>query len=293
MSSTKLKLLALVSMLVAHFYDYIPETPLVYGWIGRLAFPLFLFAGVWGFHYTSNRKVYLFRLYIFSIITNIVFTIIESFFNYNTLDNNIFRTYFTMCVFILLIEAYLHNNENFNKYLAYYSIWQLVWIIIIQNFHGSGVLNNFNFLYTLTGSIFNLEGGLVFVILGVSLYFTKHSKLSLSIAYLFFCFSYTTITLTNLIPRLIKFFHDRYNLFGELVDIFFQHIVGISPVSTTGFSIHSLLFNEYQWMMIFALPIMLLYNNKSGKGYKYMFYLFYPLHLIIIYSIGAVSSKLL
>lgn len=122
MSSTKLKSLALVSMLVVHFYDYIPETPLVYGWIGRLSFPLFLFAGVWGFHYTSNRKVYLFRLYIFSIITNIVFTIIERFFNYNTFDNNIFRTYFTICVFILLIEAYLHNNENFKKYLAYYSI---------------------------------------------------------------------------------------------------------------------------------------------------------------------------
>lgn len=134
MSSTKLKLLALVSMLVAHFYDYIPEAPLVYGWIGRLAFPLFLFAGVWGF-------------------------------------------------IIQVIEKYICLDFI---YLAYYSIWQLVWIIIIQNFHGSGVLNNVDFLYTLTGSIFNLEGGLVFVILGVSLYFTKHSKLSLSIAYLFF-----------------------------------------------------------------------------------------------------------
>jgi hypothetical protein len=44
--------------------------------------------------------------------------------------------------------------------------------------------------------------------------------------------------------------------------------------------------NHYQWMMIFALPIMLLYNGKRGKGLKWFFYIFYPVHIVILYWIG-------
>ncbi|MBC6971301.1 conjugal transfer protein TraX [Bacillus sp. Xin] len=49
-----------------------------------------------------------------------------------------------------------------------------------------------------------------------------------------------------------------------------------------------------QWMMVFALPFILLYNGARGLNNaftKYMFYIFYPVHLWIIYTIGYFVSK--
>ncbi|EDZ53327.1 MULTISPECIES: TraX family protein [Bacillus] len=49
-----------------------------------------------------------------------------------------------------------------------------------------------------------------------------------------------------------------------------------------------------QWMMIFALPFFFLYSGERGVNNsltKYMFYIFYPVHLWIIYTIGYFVSK--
>jgi hypothetical protein len=41
---------------------------------------------------------------------------------------------------------------------------------------------------------------------------------------------------------------------------------------------------EFQWMMIAALPLIMLYNGERGKhSLKYLFYIFYPLHIWILY----------
>lgn len=45
--------------------------------------------------------------------------------------------------------------------------------------------------------------------------------------------------------------------------------------------------SNFQWMMVFALPFMLLYNGKRGAGLKYLFYIIYPTHLVLLYLIGA------
>lgn len=41
-----------------------------------------------------------------------------------------------------------------------------------------------------------------------------------------------------------------------------------------------------QWMMVFASIFILAYNSEKGKGYKNFFYIFYPLHIYILYIIG-------
>lgn len=43
---------------------------------------------------------------------------------------------------------------------------------------------------------------------------------------------------------------------------------------------------NYYWMVIGALPFIMLYNGKKGKGFKYFFYIFYPVHIYIFYIIG-------
>ncbi|MBC8569791.1 conjugal transfer protein TraX [Zongyangia hominis] len=44
-----------------------------------------------------------------------------------------------------------------------------------------------------------------------------------------------------------------------------------------------------QWMMVFAIVPLLLYNGKRGRNtpfVKYLFYVFYPLHIWVLYLIG-------
>lgn len=43
---------------------------------------------------------------------------------------------------------------------------------------------------------------------------------------------------------------------------------------------------EYQWMMIAALPFIMLYNGERGRhSLKYLFYTFYPLHIWVLYTL--------
>lgn len=43
-----------------------------------------------------------------------------------------------------------------------------------------------------------------------------------------------------------------------------------------------------QWMMIFAIIPILLYNGQKGRGMKYFFYIFYPAHIWILYIVASV-----
>lgn len=50
---------------------------------------------------------------------------------------------------------------------------------------------------------------------------------------------------------------------------------------------------DYQWMMVFALPLFLLYNGKKGRSTKlskWIFYVFYPLHLTVIVLIARFAT---
>ncbi len=43
----------------------------------------------------------------------------------------------------------------------------------------------------------------------------------------------------------------------------------------------------WQWYSLLALPLLLLYNGKRGKyKMKYFFYIFYPVHMVIIYALS-------
>jgi len=50
---------------------------------------------------------------------------------------------------------------------------------------------------------------------------------------------------------------------------------------------YAILYMNIQWAMILALPLMLLYNWQKGKySLKYLFYVFYPAHLWILYFLS-------
>lgn len=48
-----------------------------------------------------------------------------------------------------------------------------------------------------------------------------------------------------------------------------------------------------QWFALLSLPLLALYNGKRGKlKLKYLFYFYYPLHLVAIYGVGLVRMLL-
>jgi len=279
MSNNKLKILALFFMLIDHIGGFIPGLPVYLHWIGRLSAPIFISCLTWGFTYTSNKKNYLIRLYIASLIMAIIQRWIH-------IDNNFFRTLLSVCIIISLIDFYRNKDENFKKYLWIYLTWQIFSIsICIFSISVIWPSNEFilYFLPALLGNVFYLEGGLVFVCLGVLIFLSKNNKKTLAIGYTGFCAIYFAVTVTSFLPR----FLGKLNYWGltfssDTITYILDTIIGLSPMNMGG----SMFFKNYQWMMIMTLPFLLAYNGKRGKQMKYFFYIFYPVHIVILFYLG-------
>lgn len=57
-------------------------------------------------------------------------------------------------------------------------------------------------------------------------------------------------------------------------------------VISTGFNFTHLFSDNYQWMMVFSIFLIALYNGQRGKGSKYFFYIFYPAHIYVLYILS-------
>ena len=56
-------------------------------------------------------------------------------------------------------------------------------------------------------------------------------------------------------------------------------------------SFHDLIFKYFEWMEIFAAPLMLCYNGQRGNGSKYLFYVFYPTHIYLLYALSVIFYR--
>lgn len=253
MSSTTLKILALILMFVDHIAQFIPGMPIWFHWIGRLSAPLFIYTMVWGLHYTHDRKKYLKRMYFFgaamSVSNLILNNIIKS--PYSPITNNIFVMFFLIGVIVSIKEYKKENPLEGKKMMIKFIIFQFLSTIICILRSMFVPLDNPIMLFSgLFPNLIFCEGSFIFVFLGVIMYYFKDTKIKTVNAYGIFCVAYFLITLA------------------------------------AGSNLNHLLFVDYQWMMIAALPFMLCYNGKKGAGLKYLFYFFYPVHIVILYLIG-------
>ena len=55
--------------------------------------------------------------------------------------------------------------------------------------------------------------------------------------------------------------------------------------------LYAIYISSYQYFAILSLPLLLLYSGKRGKArLKYLFYVFYPLHLLVLYGISLLCA---
>lgn len=253
MTTTLLKIIALISMLIDHTGQFIPNTPEYFRWVGRLAAPIFIYCVAIGYKYTSNRKKYMTRLYISSVAMaaiNLGFNLVYSDSGL-FITNNFFATLFMICIIIYLLD------KQKVKLFVYFILLQIIGAILCIVFSEILIISNYasyTFYGAIFGNVFFVEGGILFVLLG-GLFFMSKNKILLTINYIVFC--------------LIIFL--SFKKWGGSYDFFAYHVFPYA---------------DYQWVMIAALPFILLYNGKRGSGLKYFFYFFYPIHIIILYLIG-------
>lgn len=271
-------------MVIDHIALFTGIAPIWFHWLGRLSAPIFVFLVCYSIDYTRDINKYTKRLYISSVLMSVMYIILQYTGVYITdFYLNIFRTLFTTVVFIRLIEMYKAKDKDFKKYVKLYiamNILAVVLIFVAEYISFSGYAIG-AFILTITGSIIDIEGGMPFVLLGVVIYYNKDDKKKLAVSYVLYCLAYYLVLELDIIPRIahINFMPYWFNeIWSELVYI----VTGISFMEFHLFSIHNILYENYQWMMVFAIPFMLMYNNKKGKAHKYFFYIGYPLHIVIL-----------
>ncbi len=258
MSIGQLKWIALVCMSLDHIGEFIPQAPVWLRYIGRLALPLFFYCSAWGFYYTHDRKKYLVHMYAFSVLMGAGNLFLSYFMNRgrgNELLNNIFTTIFLGC-FIVYIWESAGNWKKRTMYFVLFALYQfiveLLCVILTEPWLSAE-------LYYACGTVFGIckltEGGILFVLYFVCVYFLKERKIPLSLF---------TATFSGCILLLVTRNWPYYR--GPLL--------------------YLLPFTWNQCLMVTVIPFYFLYNGTRGTYRKTFFYVFYPLHIWILFVIG-------
>ncbi len=170
---------------------------------------------------------------------------------------NIFATMFIIVYYITFIEMMINGVRSRSKINMFKAISGIIIpfvlqavILVLSLYTYSKGLYSIQYIMSLSLSIFlplplTVEGSIFFVAFGVVLYYTRKNKGTLIVFYTAFS------------------------------------LIFLLSVVSSGFSVENLI-EQNQWAMIFALPIILLYNGKKGRGMKYLFYVYYPLHIFIL-----------
>ena len=239
-----LKMIAVITMLIDHSAATILERILVQmpswapatvdNWeqwyrldlllrgIGRMAFPIYCFLLVEGFHYTHSRRKYAARLFVFALISEVPF---DMAFNQGFFDmsyNNVFLTLLIGLVTIWCSDMVIRRTEteNFSKGKKAGMIVLRVIMLAIVLITGSVVAE---ILHTDYGAC-----GVIAIFIMYMLYHRRMLGFALMVLEL--------------------------GLLGGIIE----------------------------WAAILMLIPMHFYNGTRGKQIKYFFYVFYPVHLLIL-----------
>jgi hypothetical protein len=245
-----LKLIAIITMLIDHTGAVLlsPDTQLYWmaRTIGRIAFPIFVFMLVEGFHHTSNIRKYLTRMGIFALISEIPFDIAF----YNSISGRDFlydfkASFSSPTVLNVFLKNLLsHQNVFFTLFLGLLAIYCMSMIenrfkkdILLSNLFDALVTIGFCAAAVLLRTDYDMKG----ILLIVAFYLFRGSKIV------------TTVCLIIIIGTFFPSTKDNLNI---------------------------------QTFSLLAMVPIAFYKGKKGKNIKYFFYIFYPAHLLILWLIS-------
>jgi len=220
MTSSALKIVALIAMTIDHVGFYLVSSPTLYfafRSFGRIAMPLFCFFIAQGYLHTSCRKRYFLRLFSFAILLEFCLSIYFLYSGNNyMLSQNIFLTLSAGLACLML----LYSDDIFLKALGLILTIGVAFTDIDYGLYAILII----LLFGMSNSFFLYVTGLLFL----------------------------NFIFINLLP------------FSPFWNASFEH---------------------YQWFSMFSLLGILFYNGLPGKQNKTFFYLYYPLHILVIIAI--------
>lgn len=221
-----IKIVAVLAMFIDHAAylgtDYgTPERWMLH-LIGRFAAPLIFYLVAEGHHYTSNKRKYIFRLFIFALVSHVPYTLYFGL--------SMFRATSVIWTILLgVIALSVITNEHLNTFVKAVLIGITLVLATPANWHYIGVL----------------------WIISFGLY---RDNLKLKV------FMFTLIALV------------------------FYIIPGIQDLGV---------YATYRFGILLTIPFFGLYNGNPGVRNpftKWFFYVFYPLHLLILHGINSLMN---
>lgn len=208
MTSFQLKIIAITTMLIDHIGSVIfPET-ITFRIVGRLAFPLFAFLLTEGYIHTSNLKKYIFRLAIFSLISQYPFMLAFG------LDAGL-NIFFTLAIGLTAI----YLSDHYQSYLPF-------------------------FILAILADLIHTDYGMFGVLL------------------IFLIYEYK-----NNFKKMMFYIICLYSVF---------YLIGGLRAGIG--AIHYYI----QFFSLLSFILIAFYNGREGRKAKYLFYIFYPGHLLIL-----------
>ena len=185
-------------------------------------------------------------------------------------------------------EGYIHT-KNLKNYLLRLFLFALIsqvpFMLFLSIFSSKFSLNIF----------FTLFLGLVSITI-----YDKLNKVEYSNKYVHYLYNLLGILCAIFISFIAEITHCDYGYFGIAIIFVFFLFKKNKPLMNLAFILCTIIFyfknllisplyNTYLLIIVFTLVSLLfinLYNNKKGKDTKYILYLFYPIHLLIIYLLS-------
>ena len=269
LSGFQLKYIALITMVFDHihyFFDYTGKIPIWFAMIGRLAAPLFLFSVIEGFIHTRNRKKYFLKIYVLAILMGLIQFGFYNFLHPLVRPDGFFPKNMMLSSFAILLVAlqgiaWIQEKKYLKGIPTLLFPLMLPWLMLLLYLSGQDkpiftlFINLLNYTVLPTHTSIS-DGGTWLLLTGIAMYLCHKNPKKEVLAFVS----------VSLVWALIAIVLSR-------------------P------SFHDLMFKYIEWMEIFAAPLMLCYNGQRGKGSKYLFYVFYPTHIYLLYALSVIFYR--
>jgi hypothetical protein len=257
LSGTGVKIAGIILMTLDHLHQmFIAQgAPQWLNWFGRPVATMFLFLCAEGFFYTRSRKHYMLQLlggFFFMTVMNRILSAAMPM-EHISLINNIFGTLFLAAFYMWLIDC-IREGAKEKRPLKVVSA---------------------------------AAGMILPVLVSLALVLALQSKNQIAVLVLLFIPSILSVeggfvlVLIGVLFYILRKYRLAQAVMVLVISAFTWYSAKDSPAA-----------GEAQWLMVFALVPLFLYNGRRGRGGKYFFYIFYPAHIYLLYCAAWFIGKI-